>query len=129
MGAKVVATFDTVQLHGWSGWIEPIQDIVDAENRVGQEGSVIQITGRKSNMTQVMATRVYADAVTARADALTLADYQGTTVKIVDPWGRTLPRVRVHEIKAKPIVCFGTGPGTSGAAARIEITMTLEALP
>lgn len=138
MALRIVATITaeepraiTLRFHGWTGWVHDIQDRGERVVRIGQAGSIRQITGREGKEDEVriwMAFSSESDMNTAIADFLALKEHP---VAVSAPFNRVLPHVTVND-------CWITkatktkGPAVAGTAQsthRIEGVLRLEVQP
>lgn len=116
-------------LHGWDGWLHGLKSEVETFARLGETGSGAQILRTRAPESSITATRVCSSLREARDAAETAEDWQGQVLMVTDPWGRAFLRVRFHEVTPVVKACSGTGPDNQRAAAKVVLTLRLEALP
>lgn len=128
MPLTTAGTIGSITCHGWRGTIAAARNVVDTYSRPGVNFSGFQVLARRAPSSQVQTVTVSTstvDAAKVRKDAEAMV---GTVVKVVDPFGREWPSVRIDDVTVAIMACRGMSPisGTQ-AAARVEITWTMEA--
>jgi len=131
--ARLIATDPreyTIGFHGWPAWVGGLQARGDRAVRLGQSGSIRQITGFESPEQEVqawIACATEAQFKTACTDLESLPNY---THRLEMPLGIVHPHVTVNSVtitKAKRT----KGPYVTGGKAvfRIEVSIRLEVQP
>jgi hypothetical protein len=116
-------------LHGWKGWIPDLQNIPDRFMRPGASGGGMQSLGEEA-FADCTAWRCEATVAAMLTSCSQAESLQNIVCKIVDPWGRSLKRVRIESISCAP--ARGKGPiitGTTQATVLILYRLRCERLP
>lgn len=120
-----------ITLHGWSGWVSSLQAQIDRYLRQGATGSGAQQTATVARAVGISAWRIEDDPSVAIGNIGQWEGYEGQVCKIVDPWGRTIPRARLTECMAGP-PRIGKGPLAESGAQGIYLvsySAMIERLP
>lgn len=118
-----------LQLHGWLGWVPSLQSIPDKYRRIGEAGSGSESIGTESPTTACTCYRLEINKENALATVAAVEALTDEVVKILDDWGRILPRCRIWRAQAVPIRT--SGPLVTGAARashRVQISLDVERL-
>ena len=118
-----------LQFHGWIGYIPDIAEIVDAQHRPGQDGTVAQGIGKVHDPLECTAHRFFrlkADAIAFAASIRALQ--QPTPSKFVDPWARSL-RIRIHRASAIVVRVAGPVDGSQATLYQVPCSFTIERFP
>jgi hypothetical protein len=120
-----------ITFHGWKGWIPSMQVVLNRYVRQGATGSGAEQTGTLGRPVSISAWRIEADPATATNNIGVWESFEGLVCQVVDPWGRSLPRVRLTDCAGGPPIA-GRGPlaegGTQGLYL-VTFTATAERLP
>ncbi len=119
-----------IQLHGWRGWIPSLQATPDRYRRIGESGSGSQSTGLQGPRVTCTGLRAESSVAAMIATIAAVELLPNEVVRILDAWGRTIPRCRIYEVTANPV--RGKGPiitGSTAATHRVEISISVERLP
>jgi hypothetical protein len=118
-----------IYVHGWSGYIPDLAEVVDADRRPGQDGMVAQGTGAVHDPVDCTAQRFFKSKADAIAFAATVRTLQSPTpLKMVDVWGRTI-RVRFHRASANLLRVSGPVDGTTQSTYLVTCNFSVERFP
>ncbi len=120
----------TVVFHGWNGWAPSVDNLGESFARIGQAGSGSQITGTRGAQKACSAWIGCTSKMDALAAAAAVEALVWTTVKMVDQWGATEPRVRISSASCE--VSMGAGTKVTASAPMlylVQCQITIEVLP
>lgn len=119
-----------ITVNGWQGWIPTLQNQGDESQRLGETGSLAQITAKRGTKK----TCTMWVGLTDKAAALAFAERWETlnlrVCRVVDGFDRNLPRVRLSNCNAN--VVRTRGPiysGTTPVSYRVELSADFERMP
>jgi hypothetical protein len=127
MALVAAGTIGSVTCHGWSGTLAGGRNVVDQFVRPGVDFSGFQNLHKRAPASSIQTTTVCVSLSQAAALRTTVEAMPGTVVKVVDPFAKTFPVVRVDDVQIVMRACRGNGPTVGSVAAyRVEISWTLE---
>lgn len=121
----------TIPLHGVNdSWIPSLQNQGDEWQRLGQNGSGMQIIGTRGRRIQASGWNACATLKTATDFVGLFESLEAEVCQVTDAWNRALPRVRLTAISCMPKATRGPIiSGTTATLYRVECQWTAELLP
>ncbi len=130
MTLPIRATLLGIQFHGWTGWVPSRQPMITSFSRVGQDGSGSEITGTRSEPKDYSAWIAVSSQTEAKDKARAIEDLCGQVGALLDPWGRSIAKMRVTKARAVPRAAKGSIiSGTTPATHVVVCEFELEPLP